>query len=147
MLVEVIVQAVRVRVHQLLQPVGALLVLRFHVGRIDEQLHPQVTVDFALALRLGKPSDRVQVVRLDAIEVVLGLRVHDPEHGVRIGPPRDVRDAPVVANDGDALRLLLPGGGIRVCCRVRRGRGGGQGEEEQKLFHAPDCAIKSGAPR
>src|SRR6266516_4409101 len=73
---------------------------------------------------LTQPAQCVQVVRLDAVEVVLCLRVLHSEHGVRIGFAVHVRDAPVVADDRDVLRLTLPAGDIargrRGACRIAR---------------------------
>ena len=68
---------------------------------------------------------RVEIVRLDAIEVVLGLRVDHAEDRVRVGLAVDVRDAPVVAHDRDVLRLALPRGELRG---RRLLRGGGNDE-------------------
>ena len=86
---------------------------------------------------------RVDVVRLDAIEVVLGLRVHEPEDGVSVGLPVDVRDAPVVASDRDVLRLLLPSGLVGI----RGALGGGAreacagDEEEDELVHGEGPGV------
>ena len=63
---------------------------------IDEQLHAQVAVDFALALGLGKPALRVDEVRLDAVEIVFRLRVDHAEDGVSVGLAVHVRNAPIV---------------------------------------------------
>ena len=133
---EVEVQSVGPRVHQRLQPRRALLVLRLHVGGVDEDLHPQILVDRRLPFRFREAPHRVQVVRLDAVEVVFGLRVDHAEHGVGVGLAGDVRDAPVVADDGDVLRLFLPARrvGTGVLLRAeRRERQADQGEDE--LLH------------
>ena len=76
---------------------------------IDEQLHAagRGRSSTSPSASASRPM-RVDVVRLDAVEVVLGLRVDHAEHRVGVGLAVDVRDAPVVADDGDVLRLLLP---------------------------------------
>ena len=129
---EVVVQAVGPPVHQLLQPLGALVVLRLHVGGIDEELHAEIAVDLLLAFRFREPSLRVDEVGLDAVEVVFRLRVHDAEHGIRVGLAVHVRNAPVVTNDRDALRLLFQRGEILVGRGLagarRRENGGGENE-------------------
>ena len=137
---QVVVEAAGPRVHQGLQPLRRLRVLRLHVGGVDEQLHPQVTVDLSLALGLGQPALRVEEVGLHPVEVVLGLGVHQPEHRVGVGLAGDVRDAPVVADDGDAGGALLPGGHLgrkRFGGRLRRARCGGnsQGENKDEFLH------------
>ena len=87
---------------------------------------------------------RVEVVGLDAVEVVLGLRVDHAEHRVGVGLAVDVRDAPVVADDGDALRLLLPAGDVLVCGGLRRGRARpATTMRSTSFFMRADCAIKS----
>ena len=97
---------------------GLAAYLRPHAVRIDEQLHPQVLPDRALALRLGQPAHGVEVVGLDPVEVVLRLGVDHPEHRVGVGLSMDVRDAPVVARDRDRAGLALPAGAL--------GRAGGR---------------------
>ena len=56
---------------------------------------------------------RVDVVRLDAIEVVLGLRILHAENNVGVGLAINVGDAPIVPNDGDARCLASQPGGLR----------------------------------
>ncbi len=133
--IQVVVQAVGPRPHQLLQPVGARVELRLHVVGIDEELHPQVAVDLLFAFRLGEPSDRIEVVRLDAVEIVLGLRVDDAEHRVRVGLAVHVRDAPRVADDRDVLRLPFRGGDVPVAGRLRRARRAREDREQHQLLH------------
>ena len=132
-LVEVVVQAVGPRIHQGLEPFRARRVLRLHAVRIDEELHPEIAVDRRLSLGFCQPPHRVDEVRLHAIEVVLGLRVDQPEHGVGVGLSVNVRNAPVVANDRDVLRLLLPADRIlrRGALRERDTRRA----DENELFH------------
>ncbi len=110
---EVVVEAVRERVHQLLQRGRARRVLLLEYVGIDVELHPQVLVDSAFAFGLGQPAHRVDVVGLDAVEIVFGLRVLRAEHRVRVGLAVDVRDAPVVPHDRHVLRLLLPARHVR----------------------------------
>ena len=135
MLVEVVVQPVGERVHQRLQPRRTLRVLLLQRFGIDEQLHPQVLVDFGLALGLRQPSHRVDVVRLDAIEVVLGLRVLHAEDSVGVRLSVDVRDAPIVADDGDIPRFFLPARGFRVLSSLGRKRDARNREHENELLH------------
>ena len=59
----------------------------------------------------------VEVVGLDPVEVVLGLGVDHPEHGVGVGLAVDVGDAPVVPDDRDARAPRAPSG--REASRVR----------------------------
>ena len=143
MLVQVVVEPVRVGIHQLLQPLRTRRVLRLHRIGIDEQLHAQVAPHGALALRLGQPSHGVDVVRLHAIEVVFGLCVHQPEYDVGVGLSVDVRNPPVVANDGHALRAFLPRGNVG-----RGGRLGGyadgadDAEDKGELLHVKPLWLK-----
>ncbi len=124
MLIEEEVETVGEGVHEVPQPRRARGVLCAQRIGIDEQLHPQILVNRRLALRFRKTAQRIQVVRLDPVEIVLGLRVLHAEHGVRIGFAVHVRDAPVVADDRDALRLLLPAGDVAL-------RGGGLQNREE----------------
>ena len=121
---EIEIQALGPRIHQRLQPRRAVVVLRLHVRRIDEQLHPQVAIDFALAFRFGQAALRVDEVGLDAVEVVFGLRIHQPEHDVGVGLAVDVRHAPVVADDRDAFGARLPRRHLRAVRCVARLRSG-----------------------
>src|SRR5438552_16856890 len=79
----------------------------------------KIAVNGALAFRLREPAHRVDEIRLDTVEVVFRLGVDDAEDGVGVGPAADVGDAPVVARDGDVLRLLFPGGHFRRGRRLR----------------------------
>ena len=110
MLGQIIIQPRGPRIHQRLQPHRTLGVQLLQQLRRDEHLHPQVQIDFSLALGFRRPAKRSQVVGLDAIEVVLALRIDHAEHHVGIGFTVDVGDAPVVSNDVDALGLFGPTG-------------------------------------
>jgi hypothetical protein len=57
-----------------LQPRWTCGVLRLQLLWPDEQLLAQILTDGAFALGLGQPTHRVEVVGLNAIEIVLGLR-------------------------------------------------------------------------
>ena len=121
-LIEEVVQAVGERVHQFSQPGRTRPVLRAQRVGIDEQLHPQILIHRGLPFRLGKPAQCIQVIRLDAIEVIFGLSVLHAEDGVRIGLTIDMGDAPVVADDRDFLGATLPAGEIAAPLG-RRGSG------------------------
>ena len=138
MLVQVEIQAVGPRDHELLQPRGTAGVLRLHRVRIDEELHPQVAIDLLLTLGLRKPPHRIDEIRLDAVEIVLRLLVDQAEHSVRVRLPVDVGDSPVIAGDRDALRLLLPGRNVRRSLRART-RDERESENENELLHV--CTI------
>ncbi len=104
------VQTIGPCVHQSLQPRRARIVLRLQSIGIDEDLHAQIAPHrtLALALCLGQSSHSVNVVCFDTIEIVFGLGIDHAEHGIGIRLTRDVRDAPIVADDADAPGLLLP---------------------------------------
>ena len=140
MLVQIEVEPIGPCIHQRFHECGARGVHRLQAIRVDEQLHAKVAVDRGIAGRLGQPTLRVDEVHLDAIEVVLRLCVDEPEDGVSVGLSVDVRDAPVVASDGDVLRLLLPARGVRVGDGARRAacRQDGNSEEKNDLVHH-DC--------
>ena len=114
MLGEVEVQSVGKSVHQLLKPRragGVFLLQRFG---IDEELHAEILIDLRFALGLGETAHGVDVVRLHAIEIVLGLGVLHAEDRVGVRLTVDVCDSPVVADDGDVFGLLFPAREIRV---------------------------------
>jgi hypothetical protein len=144
---QVEVQAIRPRIHQRCEPRRAACVERLQGIRVDEQLHAKVTIDLALTLGLCQPPQGVDEVRLDAVEVILGLRIDEPEHCIGVTPAADVSDSPVVTDDRDVLHALLPA----VCLdagRLRRRRGTGdhaQGDQ-QKLFHELDRWRDSSLP-
>ena len=123
MFVQVEIQGVGPGVHQPLEPLWTRRVQRPHRVGIDEELHAQVLVDARLTLGFRQPPHRVQVVGLDPIEVVLGLRVDQAEHRVSIGLAVDVGDAPIVPEDGDALPLSLPTGDVLRAGAGRRRKG------------------------
>lgn len=75
----------------------------------------------ALALGLGEAAEADEVVALDAVEVVLGLRVHHPEHRVGVRLAHHMRDAPVVAGDRHPGRLSFPAGEVGGGGPVRGG--------------------------
>ncbi len=134
MLVEVEVQPVGERVHELLQPGRAGRVLRLQHGGVDEELHPQILIDSGLAFRLRQAPHRVDVVRLDAIEIVLGLGVLHAEDRVGVGFSVDVRDAPIVADDGDIPRPVSPSARLPGFIRLECESGGcGRKDENERL--------------
>ena len=102
------------------------------VGLVDEEPHAEVAVEFSLAFDLGEATEGVEVVELDAREIVLGLRVEKTEDGVGVGPAVDVRDAPVVAGEGDVARVLLPAGEVVGGVSGESGEGH---EQEAGEFH------------
>ena len=112
MRVQVEIQAVRERVHQRPQPRWTGGVFGLQVGGIDEEFHPQVAVDFALALDLREPAQGVDVVQLDPVEIILGLREEQPKDGVGVRPAVDMGHAPMVADEGDVAGPLLPAGEV-----------------------------------
>nr|GEU28199.1 hypothetical protein [Tanacetum cinerariifolium] len=87
---QVIVQAIGKRHHQLLEPRRALPVLGLQEFGIDEQLHAQVAVQLGLAFHFRQAAHGIDVVALDAAEIILGLRIHQAEDGVGVvrRPPR-----------------------------------------------------------
>ena len=87
---------------------GALVVLLFHLLRIDEQLHAQV--DPAVVGAEGFPEAPLgkEKVSLDAGEVVLGLGVHHAKHRVRIRGGFDVGNAPLISGDRHLLGSSCP---------------------------------------
>ena len=50
----------------------------------------------------------IDEVGLDAIEIVLGLRVDHPEHGIGVGMPVHMRDSPIIAHDGNVACFFCP---------------------------------------
>src|SRR5204863_6127826 len=97
-------------------------------------------VDARLTLGFRQPPHRVQVVGLDPIEVVLGLRVDQAEHRVSIGLAVDVGDAPIVPEDGDALRLSLPTGDVLRAGAGRR-RKGDRGQAHGESRHGAGALV------
>ena len=135
-LIQVVVQAVGPRIHQRLQRRRGFSVLHLHRVRVDEQLHPQILVDLGLALRLGEPALRVDEVRLDAVEVVFGLRVDHSEDSLRVGLAFDVCDPPIVAGDRDRLGETLPARDVWRSWLLCDGEGGEGGrKDEGELLH------------
>ncbi len=126
---QVIIQAVRKSIHQILQPGGTRLVILHCCLRVDEELHAQILVDLGFALRLGQAAHSVNVVRFYAIEVVLGLRVEGSENRVGICSSVDVGDAPVVPDDSDSVRLAFPTGDFGRPVRLK-GESGYAGKEQ-----------------
>src|SRR5438105_15531288 len=104
------VQSVGTRVHQRFQPGRTARVLRAERVGTDEKLHAEILIDRRFAFGFRQPPHRVDVVRLDSIEIVLGLRVDHAEYSVRVGGAEDMGDAPIVADYGDRARLALPAG-------------------------------------
>ena len=105
---EEIVQPIRPGVHQPLHLSGAAGVIGLQLIVADVEPSAQILPDCLLALRFGRAAQGGQVIRLDAREVVLGLRVDHAEHRVGVGLAVDVRDSPIVAGDRHASCLRTP---------------------------------------
>ena len=104
---------------------GLARYLRLQAARIDEQSLAKIAVNRRLSLRLRQQPQAVEVVALDAAEVILRLRVDHAEHRIGVGFAVDMRDAPVIADDADIFRMLPP---ARILTGVRfRRRGRAQG--------------------
>jgi len=128
---EEIVETVGPRIHQVFQPRRGAAVHRFQLHLVDEQTLAQVRPQRGFSFRLRQPAERREVVRLDAIEIVFGLRIGHAEHGIRVALAVHVRDAPVVADDRHRGGLLLPAhrvGGFRS--REDGGTGKNRREEQ-----------------
>ena len=84
---------------------------------------------------------RVEEVHLDAVEVVLGLGIHEAEYGVRVGGGPDVGNSPVVPRDGDVPGPLLPSRDVRIS----RGAGNAEqhGKEDELLHGAATSELES----
>jgi len=108
--VEIVVEPVGPGVHQHLQRVGTSGVERLEAVGVDEQPHPEVGPESALARGFGQASQSVQVVDLYPIEVVLRLSVNHPEHRVGVGFSSHMGDAPVIPCDAHRQGLPLPPG-------------------------------------
>ena len=137
---QVVVQAVGIGVHQPFQPIGTALVLALQIFRVDEELHAQIAIDLRLSFGLRQPPHPVEVVHFHPVEVVFGLRIHDTEDGIRVCLAVDVRDTPVVTNDGDVVRLLLPAsdftvGRVGLLGRLAAAGRNGDRENEYELLH------------
>jgi hypothetical protein len=147
MLVEIEVQAVGIRVHQGLEPRGARGVLLLQRVGLDEELHAQILINFRFAFGLRQPAHRIDVVGFHAIEIVLGLRVDRAEDGVGISLSVDVRDAPVITNDGDIASLLLPARDVLVFGCLEREGSAGDGDDDNKLRHiqSDDTRVRASA--
>ncbi len=135
MLVKVIVQTVGERIHQRLQPRRTLGVLLLQRHGIDEQFHPQVLINLGLAFRLCQSPHRVDVICFDAIEVVLGLGIFHAKDGIGVCFPVDVRDAPIIPDDGDVLGLALPARDVRVCGRLGSKRDACNSKNKNEFLH------------
>ena len=131
---EIIVQRIGPGGGQRLQPGGACGILRLQFCRIDEQLHAQIAPDGAFAFGFGEAALRVDEVGFDPVEIVFGLGVDHAEYGVGVGLALDVRDAEIIAGDGDGGLVLVP----TVSLWGGQGRGGDEGGEEgEAQDHAP----------
>src|ERR1700688_2529786 len=92
---QVIVETIGPGLHQLFEHDRRVGIARLEIDWIDEQFLTQVAVDRALALGLGQAPQSVQVVGLDALEIVLGLRVDQAEYRFGISGGADVGDSPI----------------------------------------------------
>ena len=119
---EVVVEAIGEGIHEGLEGGGTGCVLLLQDCGIDEEFHAQILPDFGFAFGFGETAHGIDVVGFDAIEVVFGLGVDGSEDCVRVGFSVDVGDAPVVADDGDFLGVLVPAYGLL----------GGRGEERDR---------------
>src|SRR6185369_17119797 len=120
MLIEVVIKSVSECNHELLQPRWTAVVFPLQVRGIDKYLHSQILVHLGLTLGLSEPTHRVDVIRFDAIEVVLRLGVFRSEHSIGIGLTVNVRDTPVIANDVYIAGLALPRFYLALCRCISR---------------------------
>ncbi len=100
-------------------------------GGIEVEPLAQVLPDRLLALGLGQPPERDEIIGLNAVEVVFGLGIDHSEHRIGIGWPMDMRDAPIVANDCRALRGRCPARSLDRVGLAERWRGKGEGGKRQ----------------
>ena len=135
---QVVIEAVRIRIAQRLQPVGGSRISR--LGLIDGhvQARPHVAEDGRFAIDLGQPPGGPDVIALDAREVVLGLRIQHAEHGIGIGFAIDVRHAVVIAdnlntrgNRGETIQLRVASGWSHLLFRRAGGKDCQGGEQRQ----------------
>src|SRR5882724_12034964 len=103
-----VIQAVGPGHHQCLEPSRAAAIALPQAARIDEQSLTKIGVNGRLPFGQRREPQTIEVVALDAAEVILGLRIDHSEHRVRVGFAVDMRDAPVVADDANILGMLPP---------------------------------------
>ena len=135
MLGEIKIEPVGKGVHERPEPRRAGGVLLLQLDGVYEELHAQILVEGAFALGLRQAAHGVDVVGLDAVEVVFGLGVLHAEDRVGIGFSVDVRDAPVVADDADVPGLLFPARQFLIFRRLEGERGGCGRQYEDELLH------------
>lgn len=106
--VQVEVDAIGKGVTELLQPVRGALVIAQGPGGVKDQPVQQVVIEFARSFHFGHASQFFDIVRLHAVEIVLALRIQEPEDRVGIGLAINMGDAAVVADNGDSGGLFFP---------------------------------------
>ena len=106
---EIAIETCRPGTHELPEPVRALAEVGLQRVAVDEQPLTQILPERAFAFGLSEAAEADEVVGLDAIEVVLGLRVHHAEDRVSIRAAAHVRDAPIVARDGHVMAFASRG--------------------------------------
>ncbi|MCG3162548.1 MAG: hypothetical protein JMDDDDMK_03815 [Acidobacteria bacterium] len=102
------IQPIGPGVHERLEPRRAGLVMLLQRSGVNEQFHSQIPPHGCFAFGLRQPPHRVEVVRLDPVEIVFGLGVDRAEDRIGVGLAVNVRDAPVIADDRDVASLLRP---------------------------------------
>src|ERR1700722_18806291 len=102
------IQSIRPGDHEPLKPGRTVRISRLQVLRSDEELHAQILIERFFAFGLGQATQSIDVVALDPIEIILGLRVHHSEDRVAITLAVNVRNSPIVADDGRVLSLEPP---------------------------------------
>ena len=107
MIGEIRVQALGKRIEQRAHLLRHARILGTRQTRDLERAVAPVAAEPALALHLGAPAKRADVVVLDAPEVVLGLRVGEAEHRAGVRLAEHVRNPVRVAIDRDAIREAI----------------------------------------
>src|SRR5207244_5586348 len=111
-------------------------VLDSYLLRIDKKFHSQIAPDRTFTFGFSQAAHPIKVVGLDPIEIVFSLRIDHSEDRVGVSLAMNVRNAPVVARDGDVARLCLPAHLIRDLTKSgERNKQQRECERENKFLH------------
>ena len=108
MSVEVKIDGIGLGIEQFFEPNGCFFVVGNGVRSVNNHPNQQVIVEFRFAFYLRFSTQFFDVIHLHPLKIVFALGVKKPKNGIGIGLAVDVRNAPIVSNDGDVFGLFFP---------------------------------------
>ena len=108
--VQIIIDTVGVSIQQFLHPRLGFVVIGNGLGGINQQLDLQIIVQSRLTFELSGTAQFLDVIEFYAFKIIFALRIQQSKNRISVGFAINMRNSPIVTNNGHSFGLLLVAG-------------------------------------